>query len=405
MNQERQPIKQPEGRQRILFVDDEPAVLQGIEGPLRTERRRWEVLFATSGEEALQRLHEQPVDVIVSDMRMPGMDGATLLRRVREEHPEVVRFILSGYNDIGATMRSVQVAHQCLAKPCDPATLRGAIDWACKLRRMLKGEAIRRAIGEVERLPSLPHLYLALTHAIENPRASTRDIAEIIRQDVAMSAKILQLVNSSFFGLARRITSIESAVAYLGTNTIRSLLLTVEVFGAMGSKLPGGLQLERVQRHSMLSAQLTRLLLRGDPRVEEGFTAAMLHEIGVLLLATRMPEQFAELPQLAIAQRRSLQAIERESLGVTHAEVGAYLLGLWGLPYSIVEALAQHHQPQPGSEGRIVEAVALADRLADEVLPLLPGVHLYDEGHEEDPRLDSLRALAAEEARKLPHVF
>jgi HD-like signal output (HDOD) protein/ActR/RegA family two-component response regulator len=355
-------------KKRILFVDDEPAVLSGLEGLMRADRKRWEVVFAANAPAALSQLASCPVDVVVSDLRMPGMDGASLLQRVRDDYPDTVRIVLSGYNDPNADLRSLPFAHQHLAKPCAPVVLRGAIEWACNIQSMLSKASIRRAIGEVETLPSLPYLYIRLSQAIEDPSASLVDIAGIIQQDMSMSAKILQIVNSSFFGLGHKVSSIENAVSYLGTNMIRNLLLSIEVFGAfLKSPLPCGLSQELLQRHSLFSAQLVKKLMKG----EDVFTAAILHEIGILLLATRFPEAFEQIVAFMKKNSCSLTFAEQELLGVTHAEVGAYLLGLWGLPYSIVEAVANHHSADSESNP-LVSALSIAERFADYYVPLFP---------------------------------
>jgi HD-like signal output (HDOD) protein/ActR/RegA family two-component response regulator len=390
-------------KKAILFVDDESAVLQGLESVMRVERKRWESLFAQDAQAALMVLANQQIDVVVSDIKMPGMDGHSLLQKIRDEYPDTVRIVLTGYNELDAEIPPAPLAHQRLAKPCTPSVLRGAIEWACNIQSMLSKESIRRGIGEIDSLPSLPGLYLRLTHAIEDPATSMKDIANIIRQDVSMSAKILQVVNSSFFGLSRKISSIENAVSYLGTNLIRNILLSLEVFGAFTkTSLPGGLSLELIQRHSLFAAKLVRYLSKD----EEAFTAALLHEIGLLLLAARFSGTLEQSIQLTREKSCPLSTAERELIGVTHAEVGAYLLGLWGLPYSIVEAVANRGSEQAIKQPSITSVLSIVERFANYYVPLFPSTNnplaIADFANFiQEQNLQQLAGIAAREARQM----
>jgi CheY-like chemotaxis protein len=206
-------------------------------------------------------MEASPFDVIVSDMRMPGMDGARLLARVREQYPQVVRIVLSAHRELSTALRAVPVAHQFLAKPCDAATLRVAVERACHLKGLLNDDSIRRTVGALRDLPSLPRTYDALTQALTDPDTCLQKIARIVEQDVGISAKILQLVNSAFFGLAHSITNIEHAVIYLGINTLRSLVLSLEIFRVFKPKTPlPGFSLERLQHHARLACRFPRTL-------------------------------------------------------------------------------------------------------------------------------------------------
>src|SRR5208337_2001432 len=240
---------------RVLFVDDEPRILEGLRRMLRPQRHEWEMAFAPGGEAALALMEASPFDVIVSDMRMAGMDGATLLCRVRELYPQMVRIVLSGHTELSTALRVVPVAHQFLAKPCDAEMLRVAIERACHLKALLHDDSIRRTVGALCELPSLPRTYHALTLALADPDTSIQRIAGIVELDVGISTKVLQLVNSAFFGIARSITNIQNAVSYLGISTLKSLVLSVEVFRVFTPKRHlEGFSLEDLQRHARLTS-------------------------------------------------------------------------------------------------------------------------------------------------------
>jgi len=206
---------------RVLFVDDESRILEGLRRMLRPQRHVWDMAFASGGEAALAMLESSSFDVIVSDMRMPGMDGATLLCRVRERFPHVVRVVLSGHTELSAALQVVPVAHQFLAKPCDAEMLRVAIERACHLKALLGDESIRRTVAALGDLPLVPRIYEALLQAVADPEVSLLKVAHIIEQDVGVSAKVLQLANSAFFEIAHAMTNIQSAVSYLGINTLK----------------------------------------------------------------------------------------------------------------------------------------------------------------------------------------
>jgi putative nucleotidyltransferase with HDIG domain len=368
---------------RILFVDDEQGVLDGLRRLLRPRRHEWDMGFVLGGEAGMTQLAAEPYDVIVCDMRMPGVDGATLLKHVQDEYPQMVRIVLSGYTELEGTLQALPVAHQFLSKPCDPDLLKEVIERTCALQELLNGEALRAMIGQMGELPSLPGVYLALAQALADPSTSLGDVARLVEQDMAMSAKCLQLVNSAFFGLGRRVTSVQQAVTYLGTSMIKTLVFTAEIFRAFhaDSKLKG-FEMEALQNHSIVVGRLASKMLADRQRAEDAFIGGMLHDVGKLILATRLPKEMDELAAAARQRRRPLHELEREVLGVTHAEVGAYLLGLWGLPAAIVEAVAQHHsvgQVAPRTFD-VLAAVYVADAIAEDCLAAIG--HNGDEVYE-----------------------
>jgi HD-like signal output (HDOD) protein len=355
---------------RVLFVDDEPRILEGLRRMLRPQRHDWEMAFAPGGEAALALMEASRFDVIISDMRMPGIDGATLLCRVRDLYPQVVRIVLSGHTELSTALRVVPVAHQFLAKPCDAQMLRVAVERACHLRALLNDDSIRRTVTSVGDLPSLPRTYEALTQALRDPDTSILQVAKIIEEDVGISAKVLQLVNSAFFGIAHSMTNIQSAVSYLGINTLKNLVLSVEIFRAFKPKgnLPG-FSLEKLQSHAHLTAQIAGRLPLPKHLADIAVVASMLHDVGKLILAWKLSDSFERVLGEALEVRCPVHLVEERQNGFSHAEIGAYLLGLWGLPYMIVEAVALHHGPNrvPHQHFDAISAVYVANLLAHEL--------------------------------------
>jgi len=355
---------------RILFVDDEPRILEGLRRMLRSQRHEWDMAFAPGGEAALALMEATPFDVIVSDMRMPGVDGPTLLTQVRDKYPAVVRIVLSGQSSLSTALRAVPVAHQFLAKPCDAEMLRVAIERACHLRALLHDDSLRRTVGALGDLPTVPRTYEALTEALADTDVSLQKVAKIVEQDVGISAKILQLVNSAFFGISHSMTNIQNAVSYLGINTLKSLVLSVEIFRVFVPKsaVPG-FSVEGFQRHARLTAYLAVRLPIPKHLADVALVAGMLHDVGKLIQAWKLPTRFADMLGESREEHRPLHEIEEREYGFGHAEIGAYLLGLWGLPYTVVETVALHHRPNrvPHQDFDAVSAVFAANLLANEL--------------------------------------
>jgi len=332
----------------LLFVDDEPRVLQGLQRQLRPMRNEWEMNFAEGGEQALAFMATHPVDIVVSDMMMPGMDGSHLLAEVLKRHRQTVRIILSGHSGREAVLRLVGPAHQHLTKPCDADELRKAIVRAFALRDLLGNDQLKQLTTRVKSLPTLPALQARLQAELSQESPSVQRIGEIISHDIGMTAKILQLVNSAFFGLTQPVNTPAEAVAYLGLNTIQALVLTVGIFMQCDPPACTAFSQDALTRHSWATALMARTLAQMEQKegafADQCFLAGLLHDVGQLVLAFGL-EEYNGVITRAKAENRPVWQVEQEVFGATHADVGAYLLALWGLHTPIVEAVAHHHLP------------------------------------------------------------
>ena len=334
---------------RILFIDDEPNVLDGLRRMLRPMRKEWEMTFAPGGEEALAALAEKHFDVVVSDMRMPGMDGAQLLSEVKRRYPQIVRIVLSGHSEQEMVLRSIGPAHQYLAKPCDPERLRDVITRACALRDLLVEDSLRKLVSQMSTIPSLPQTYTEIIEELQSPDASIKRIGQIVSKDVGMTAKVLQLVNSAFFGLRHHVSDPSQAASFLGVDTLKALVLSVHIFAQLDSAKIERFCLDTLWNHSVATGALAkRIAAAGDCTgqfCDDALIAGLLHDAGKIVIVANLPERYSGV--LASAEDEGLELWEAEQQILTnmHAEVGAYLLGLWGLPDPIVEAVAFHHHP------------------------------------------------------------
>lgn len=351
---------------RILFVDDEPGILQGLRNSLRKYRDRWEMVFVPGGADALQEMAKAPFEVIISDMRMPNMDGAELLARVKRDYPATARIVLSGHAEQEAILRALPSAQQYLSKPCPSEQLQQVIERACSVNSLLNDDKVREVVGGLTQLPSMPRTYLELSRAMAHPDVRLADIVAIVERDPAMSAKVLQLVNSAYFGHGSHTGSIRGAITYLGLDLLKGLALSTHVFGAAESSRSGGLGLQGVQDHSLKVANLLLRLINDPKRADEAFTVALVHDVGRIILAGNFAEQYAAVTDRVRRTGVPCSVAEQEVFGVSHCEVGAYLLGRWGLPITIVEAVAHHHRPRELSSAAATELLAML-HLADGV--------------------------------------
>ena len=334
---------------RVIFVDDEPNILSGLRRILRPLRKEWEMMFEEGGEPALQILADKPCDVVVSDMKMPGMDGAEFLSKVREKYPASIRIALSGETDSHMIYRCVQHAHQYLAKPCDANALVSAVKRAFSLRKLMHDEKLEAVVANMTSLPSLPEQYEQIMRELQSEDPSLQRVGEIIEGDVAMSAKILQLVNSAFFGLARHMSSPAEAAMYLGVDVLKSLVLTTGVFSQFDEAKIDPEMLHAIWNHSTSVGSLAKKIARDetgeDLLADYALMGGLLIDIGKLVFATNFPDKFVQVPALMESGGIPDHAAEEELLGHSHMDVGAYLVGLWGLPNPVVECVAYHHKP------------------------------------------------------------
>jgi HD-like signal output (HDOD) protein len=339
---------------------------------LRPMRDEWDMLFVEGGEKALAAMAESRFDVVVTDMRMPVMNGAQLLTEVRNRFPMTVRLILSGHADSDLVAQCLGVAHQYISKPCDPEQLKSMIRNACFIGGDRVTDKVKEILGSIDRLPTMPAMFRELEEALADPNANAQKLGDIIEQDMGMTAKILKIVNSAFFGLRRSISSPQEAVTYLGIDTVKALVLVNSIFERAEPLATRRLGLEDLWRHSMDTATAAKAIAlaqgAGRAQADEVFVAGILEDVGILVLASNFSEAYDRAIDILLEEHVLLTTVEQEEFAVTHAEVGAYLLGLWGIPAPVLKIVGMHHTPhliaEPGFSPEV--AVYAADILVGE---------------------------------------
>ena len=357
---------------RIVFVDDDPQVLRALEVLLRSRKNSWEIHYLNSAQAALNLMKVQPVDVLVTDLMMPTMDGATLLSHVVQRHPEVFRVVMSANAERQQTLNSLDLIHQYIIKPVSGEELIHVVDRACELRKLVRHEGLRQHIAQINALPSRPQSYHMLRHLLVKRPYQHEAISQVISRDPGMSSKLLQWVNSNFFGIRQRITDVHDAVNLLGSDLLHDIVEKFHAFDEPCTLSPRQIERNELWDHSARVAVFAKAIMVNQEHaqkqdIEDAYTAGLLHDVGKLIMVEYFGSRYSQLMHKSRDKSLNLRDLEMQELGVTHAQVGAYLLGLWGLPDSIIDAVAGHDQcAQPMSSGMTLQAVVYLANMMDQ---------------------------------------
>lgn len=356
----------------VLFVDDDAAVLRALRETYDGRGYQdWETVFVPGADAALEAMAARPVDAVVASTRLLGMGAPSLLRLTKQQYPKTARIALSEPGDRSAMLGALALANQCLSKACSSEVLAKVVRRTTRLQGKLFSDATRRVVAEVGTLPSLPSRMAELDAALANEECSLGEIADIMSGDVAMVAKVLHLVNSSFFGLRARINDLRQAVAYLGVETLRDFALAGAAFRAFvpSPLLPDGWLLN-FEAHSLAVADISGQLVRTSLAQCEANVAGMLHDIGELVVADRAPAKVMAVAD-DVSAGMSPDEAETHHIGTTYPVIGGYLLSLWGTGYHLVEAITCQREVWQGTarDPELADVVRVADYLAAHASP------------------------------------
>jgi HD-like signal output (HDOD) protein/CheY-like chemotaxis protein len=337
-------------KRKILFVDDDKSILDSFRSMLHFKRKEWKCFFARDGAEGLAVLDDQEIDVVIADMRMPGMDGADFLKEVEVRQPGAVRMILSGYSDMHLLLKSVKHAHQFMSKPCSSEKVVETIRRVTELGYILKDEGVRKVVAGVDSLPAIPELYVRISEELGCSKPDIRRIATLVEQDVGISATLMRVVNSSFFGFYQKISSPARAVTLLGLEPLKGLILGVHLLKEIDTERLPGYSVDKLWEHCLQTGGFAKIIAgmetKDDALVEDCFISGMLHDAGKLVMVTELSDRYARVLEATKKAGGPVGPFENEEFGVSHAKVGAYLLGLWGFQPRVVEAVHGHHVPE-----------------------------------------------------------
>ena len=377
--------------ENILVIDEDEHILHGIRRMLRSIEKGWNVVTVSDGEKALQYIEEQeePFDLVICEMVMNNANGEEILGQIREKSPTTVRFGLTASTTSQTMLRAANVVHQLILKPCHPQVLHNLIARALSLRDHIRSPAIKKILMTMDSLPTAPGLYEDVLAEIRSSSPDIRRIGELISKDPSMSAKILQVVNSAFVGTRNYVSDPVHACVLLGFENIKGIvLLAGAVQEIEACSFPPGYSPEALWTHSVTVGEFARRIAEAEScsrsKIDDAFSAGLLHDLGMLALAMKLPDSLKESVELARKKHITLVEAERTVMGATHSQIGAFLLDLWGLPNAIVEAIAFHDFPSASPESKWTIEVDPEERPEEEGIPPLVAVHVANYFCEEE---------------------
>ena len=360
-------------KKRILFAGFSDSESKELRAATAHSDGHWDSHFVADAAGALTMLAEHKFDALVANMAMTGKNGAELLHEARELHPHTLGFIVGEVTDQSLIIDCIGGTHQFIRRPYQPVKLMTSLKRGLRLDNWLVTDDLRKLVPKLRRLPSLPSTYFNLLKEVESASATTQGIGSVIARDPVATGRLLQMTNSAAFSLVQKVTDPVHAVTLLGIETVKSLVMSLQIFSQTDMARGAGLSLEILWEHSLLVAKFARqitLKQTNDPRLAgDAFTAGLLHDVGRIVLASNLPKEYAAIIAAAREHSRPLHEEETAVLRVNHAEIGAYLLGMWGLPAEIVEATGGHHAPGQtvyATEFSLLAAVHAANVFAHE---------------------------------------
>ena len=359
-------------KKQICFAGFGEVELEALQPSLAALGGSWDCVFSPDAASALDALATSPFDATVANLTPGGINDAELLQQAAVRHPRTLRFVLGDVVDRELIVNCMGAAHQFISRPWKPRELVSIIERSLALDAWLSNDKLRAFVPRLGKLPGLPATYFEVLKRAESPHSSVESISEVIAHDPTLTARLLQMVNSPACGLNKKITSPSEAVSRLGLDTVKSLVLCLQLFAQSGRVAGASFSLEQLWQHSFsvakLSSKIVLHCIASEGMASEAYTAGLLHNIGQIVLATNLSKEYSAVVQTAKERKCPLQVAESEQLGVTSNQVGAYLLGLWGMPLPLVEATALHLTPGSATsiEFSLVTVVHIANVLAYE---------------------------------------
>ncbi|KAJ50906.1 HD-like signal output (HDOD) protein [Clostridium tetanomorphum] len=329
-------------KKSILFVDDEKQILNSLRRVFMGSN--YTTYFVLSGEEALNILSKNHIDLIITDMRMPNMDGAELLSIVKKDYPNVVRMILSGYSEEAQTLKVFEsnLVTSYILKPWNNKELMETVDKVFKSEYINISDELIQMLNDIEKLPYSIKIYKELCAMIEKEN-DIDDISKIIEKDPVITFKILTIVNSSFYGL--KTGSIRQALSYLGLNNIKNLIFICYFIDLEKSQYSDELNIlwNHLSMTNNIIVKMYKEILK-EKFPEELSTAGILHDIGRIILLSCYENKNISLNEFENIINMSVEE-EKLIFKNSHDEIGAYILSRLKMPSYIIEAVLYHHNP------------------------------------------------------------
>lgn len=354
---------------RIALVTHLAEDLEALQALFRTCGPTWELVSFSREKDFLEKVEAEEFDAIFADLKSEPTAAVNFLHEVWKSNPTIVRHLISSNSDPDVMVACALGAHHVLEKPLEPEALESALHRIEVIKRFVKNPNLQALVSRMRTLPSRPTLYLEIMRELRSSTASAKAVGELVSKDLAISTKLLQVVNSAYYGREQKVADPADAVLVLGLETTASLVLSMEAFARFDKVKPLYFSVEKVWKHSQNVANTARQIAtdaRSDSAIiKDAYAAGLLHDIGKLALALNFEEQYHGAMKLAKKSGLSSREVEQDVFGANHADTGAYLLSMWGLPLPIIEAVAGHHLPdnEVGTHFSALAAVHLAEKL------------------------------------------
>lgn len=331
-----------------IFIDDENQVLRSLKRALNLHCKQWELFYYSSPQQALAEIQAIQPWVIVTDKRMPEMDGSEFLQACKNTSPDSIRVMLTGDTSHEAALASIQAAHILLPKPFEIEDILEVLERSSCLRQFTLSDEIRNEIGRIQGLPALPESYQRLITYLDSTEIpETVKIAELISDDSAMFSQIIKMANSSFFGFSTPIYSAEDAVVRLGQDLIKKIVLCIGLYASPQVKSEHGLLFAQAKVVAQKLVQLVELSNTAKVSLDRAYFTGLFHNIGALIEV-------------------------KPSGSLSEDELGAFLLQLWGFESDLVNTVKYQSCPEENpEEGILAFQLSLAKELAQAEKPEL----------------------------------
>ena len=358
-------------RPRIIVWSRTVSEADLLRATLRPLSTKFDLHFTASGDDVRRLAHSEHCDGVIVPVGSETGSEVDFLKEITVFRPGAFRLVRSSERSLVEALGKDPFTHHVPLDP-DPETWEGILDRCVLMRTWMETPDLKALIGKMKKLPALPNVYTRVVDELNSPEASLAKVAELVAEDPVVTAKMLQLVNSSFFGLQQQIVSAADAVMFLGADRVKGLILVARVFSQFDPKIIVALGLDQLWNHSMKTGAYAQSIAKSEVRdariAAAAFTAGLLHDVGKLMLAGNLPEEYLKVLGLSRSERIPVSVAEQQAFGATHAELGGVLMGLWGLPLELIQSVGWHHAPGLSGDRKfsVLTAVHAANAIASD---------------------------------------
>ncbi len=341
---------------KILALCTRKDIIVQIENELENLEINYRLVDLYELDDINETLSQEDMDIVAIDMTMTECSYMDLLQNIKENYPHLVRILIAEEWSKELVVQTNDLVHLIIEKRFLSETLIDTIIRAQQMRGLLKNDYLTKLINSFDELPIMQNVYIELLHLLKSPNVPLKKISDIISQEFSLTAKILQVSNMSIFTHIGRINNIQQAVVFLGTNVIRAIILYLQVFNFENQNSEELKMIRQLERHCIKVAEFAKKCAVyyqcANDIQDNTFTSSLLHDIGKLIIVTKT-DKWEDIERYALENNKSIVESEKAILGTTHAEIGAYLLNLWGFPQDVVNAIAFHHYPSNSKQNNL----------------------------------------------------